>query len=265
MKTEKIDKLLAVVDEAVDKARGLGFSPEEFSLTLYARVQTGSKPHQLPPVRALFIECNRPQLRLFSSELKKELALRIDSILVKDLRRLVERAPQSLRRYGLVITTFYHIREVKDLLAETGIEVVGLMVEAGLETLMRLTALPEGTKVGVACHDWTGAENLKRSIENAGLKHLHLVSGCGQDRESLNKVIEEASVIVCSILVEKKIRGMTPRDKEIIVDDRRLDKAGIEMLRSHLKDLSAGVNIRSKALQPASDLEKPPSDRRKAS
>jgi hypothetical protein len=117
----------------------------------------------------------------------------------------------------------------------------------------------------VACHDWTGAENLKRSIENAGLKHLHLVSGCGQDRESLHKIIKEASVIVCSILVEKKIREMTPRDKEIIVDDRRLDKAGIEMLRSRLKDLSAGENIESKALQKARDLEKHPSYRRKAS
>jgi GntR family transcriptional regulator len=240
MKAEKMQKLVAVVDDAIERAKSLGFSSEEFSLTLYARTQTAPVVNRSPKLRLLFVECNRPQVNLFSRELKEALSIPIDGLLLQDLKKMVRRKPDSIRRYALIVTTFYHIHEVQTLVAKAGVEVMGLLVEAGLETLVRLTALPEGTKVGAACIEWTGSENLKLSIENAGLKHLQMVLGCGQDEESLRKMIDEVSIIVCSVLVEKKIRAMAPRDKEIIVDDRRLDKAGIEMLRSRLTELVSG-------------------------
>ncbi len=95
-----------------------------------------------------------PQLKSFSAELEEALPLRVDSLLIKDLERMVRRGPESLRRYAVVATAFVHIHEVKALLARTGREVVGLLAEASLETLMRLTALPEGTKVGVEVFDF---------------------------------------------------------------------------------------------------------------
>lgn len=73
------------------------------------------------------------------------------------------------------------------------------------------------------------------------MDRVHLVSGCGQDKESLNRMINEASVIVCSTLVEKKIRAMIPRGKEIMVDDRRLDKAGIERSVQTSRILHIGI------------------------
>jgi GntR family transcriptional regulator len=236
---EKMRELLAVVDEAVGRVRQLGFSPEELSAALYARAQAVAETVPVRNVPALFVECNRPQLESFSAELREALPLRLDSLLLKELGKKVKRAPGVLRRYALVITTFFHIHEVQKLLAGTGIEAVGLLAEASLETLMRLTALPEDTKVGVACNEWTGTENVKLSIQNAGLKHLRLVPGCGRDEASLRRMVREASVVVCSSLVAGKIRAMAPRGTEIIVDDRRLDRAGIEMLRRRLWELQS--------------------------
>jgi len=244
MKVEKMQKLLVVVDDAIERAKSLGFSSEDISLTLYARTQTTSKPSKLPSVSALFVECNVPETKLLSEELRKELSLRVDPILTDDFRRLVERTPASLQRYSFVITTFYHIREVQALLSETGMEAIALLVEMSLDTLMRLTTLPEGTKVGVACYNWAGSENMKLSIENAGLKHLRLILGCGQDRRSLLKMLKEATVIVCSNLMEEKIRNLAPQGKEIIVNQKKLEKAGIEMLRSRLMGLASGDHSR---------------------
>jgi hypothetical protein len=119
-------------------------------------------------------------------------------------------------------------------------EVVALMVDTGLETLMRLTSLPEGTQVGVACTTAAGAENMKLSIQRAGLGHLKVVTGCNQERSSLKKMIADVSVIVCSSLVESKLRSLVPKDKELIVDNKRIDKAGVEMLRSRLMELTSG-------------------------
>jgi hypothetical protein len=89
----------------------------------------------------------------------------------------------------------------------------------------------------VACNEWAGTENVKLSIQNAGLKHLRLVPGCGAEPDTLRRMLKEASVVVCSSLVAGKIRGMAARGAEIIVDDRRLDRAGIEMLRRRIHDL----------------------------
>lgn len=100
-------------------------------------------------------------------------------MLVGDFAEVVEKDLESLRRYGLIITTFYHIREVRSLLEDSGMEVVALMVDTSLETLMRLTSLAEGTKVGVACTTAADAENMKLSIQRAGLKHLRMITGCG--------------------------------------------------------------------------------------
>lgn len=250
-KVEHMNKLLEVVDDALEKAGRLGFSPEEVFLTLYARTQAA--PARTGPTRrvsALFIECSRPELDLFSSELSQELSIQVDSILVADFERAVQKDPAGLKRYGLIITTFYHIREVQSLLEGSGMEVVALMVDTSLDTLMRLTALPDGTTVGVACTTRPGSENMKLSIQRAGLKHLQVMTGCAEKKGSLKKMIEAASVIVCSSLVEKRLRALVPKNKELIVDNKRIDPAGIAMLRSRLQEMNSGGDSRESAPEP---------------
>lgn len=246
----QVQALLAVVDEAMERASRLGFSPAEFSAVLYARAQAAPALPS-PPVPALFVECNRPQLELFSGELREALPLRLDALLVKDLERLLRRRPAAVRAYTLAVTTFFHVHEVRRLLAGSGLEVVGLLAEASLETLMRLTALPEGSKVGIACHEWSGTENLRLSIRNAGLTHIELVPACARDTGSLRRMVETATVVVCSSLAERKIRAMAPRATEIIVDDRRLDPAGIAMLRRRLLELQAAATAPARPAPPA--------------
>jgi hypothetical protein len=72
------------------------------------------------------------------------------------------------------------------------------------------------------------------------LKHLRVITGSGEKRSSLQKMMAEASVVVCSSLVEDRIRSLAPKSKEVIVDNKRIDKSGIEMLRSRLAALTYG-------------------------
>lgn len=234
----RMNTLAKLVDATLAQAQRLGFGGPEFAAALYTRAHAAPAPEPRR-LRALFTECNRPQLRQFGREIEQTVPLRVDTLLVKDLERRYRQAPGFLARYGLVITTFWHIHEVQKLLGRAGIEVVGLMAEASLETLMRLTALPEGTRVGVACNEWTGSRNVRLSIENAGLKNIQLVMGCGAEPESLKHMLKEARVVVCSGLVAGKIRALAPKGTEIIVDDRTLDKGGLEMLRQRLARLAA--------------------------
>jgi DNA-binding transcriptional regulator YhcF (GntR family) len=240
-KVERMQKLLTVVDGAIDRASRLGFSAEELFLTLYARTQaTPAEAGFSRPVAALFTECSRGQLDLWTSEIRRDLSIPVDSMLVEEFKDTVQKTPGALKRYDIVITTFYHIREVTALLSGTEIETVALMVDTSLETLMRLTSLPEGTTVGVACADRTGAENMRLSIQRAGLSHLRVVLGCGDEKGNLEKMLAKAAVVVCSSLIEESVRKLAAKDTEILVDHNRLDRSGIEMLRARLAEISSG-------------------------
>jgi hypothetical protein len=57
-------------------------------------------------------------------------------------------------------------------------------------------------------------------------------------------------VIVCSSLVEKRLRALVPKGKELIVDNKRIDPAGIAMLRSRLQEMAPGGDSRESAPEP---------------
>jgi DNA-binding transcriptional regulator YhcF (GntR family) len=241
----RMNTLAKLVDQTLAQAGQLGFSPGEFAAALFTYAQ--AKPASAPTpqkARALLTECNRPQLRQFSRELTETVPLQVDTMLVRDLSRAYRKSAHFLRPYALVVTTFWHLHEVQKLLRKASVEVVGLMADASLDTLMRLTALPEGTKVGVACNEWTGSENVRLSIQNAGLTNIQLVMACGAEPESLHRMLKEARVVVCSSLVAKKVRTVAPKGVEVIVDDRTLNKGGLEMLRQRLAQLTAGIEDR---------------------
>jgi len=225
-KSEKLRELLAMMDEATRRARQLGFAPAELAAAFYARTTSGGGA-RVPKVPVLFAECTRPRLRCLSGQLAQALPIRVDSLLIKDLHRMVRRSPASLGRYALVVTTFFHAYEVKKLLVGTAVEVVGLSAQASQETLMRLAALPEGTRVGVT-------EQMKLSLRTAGLTHIRLVPCSGDDRAGFRRMLKKASVVVCSSRLAKKVRAMASKEAGILLDDLRLDRAGIEMIRQKL-------------------------------
>jgi hypothetical protein len=91
---------------------------------------------------------------------------------------------------------------------------------------------------------------MKLSIQRAGLKHLQVITGCAEKKGSMEKMIAGASVIVCSSLVEDRLRALVPKTKELIVDNKRIDQAGIAMLRSRLLEMKPGGDSREISPEP---------------
>ena len=234
--SRRVRALATAMDEATRRARQLGVRPADLAVALYARA-TSWGAARAPKVAVLFVECDRPRLRHLSGQLGEALPARVDSVVIEDLRRRVRRSPAFLQRYVLAVTTFFHVREVRELLAKTGVEVVGLLVEPSPKTLMRLAALPPGIKVGVTAH-------LRRFLKTAGLSHLRLVLSAGHDQRALRRMLKKVPVLVCSRPLSKGLRAVAARRAEILVDDRRLDPAGIEIIRHKLLERAPGLSRR---------------------
>lgn len=225
-----------LVDETLERSRRLGYSAEEFLATAATRAPVAGA-RKAKRTRALVIECNWPELSRFREELEAELPLAVDRMLVEDLTERARRDPSFVREYGVVITTFFHIHEVKAALASEPVPVVALLTEANIPTLLRLSELPEGTTVGLVCGTPKGAQNLLRSVQSAGLTHLKTVLASADDPWSVERMLEVTSVVVCSEQAAEKLRGTLPPTVEVIMSNRTIDRGGIDLLRALLAEL----------------------------
>ena len=222
-----------LVEDALARARRLGFTHEELLATIAAHAAHRRTPRPAK-IRALLIECNQPELSHYREQLEQELPLHVDRLLVEEFRARVATDPEFLKGYRVVITTFFHIHEVKLASPPGAPPVVALLSEANISTLLRLTELPEGTTVGLVCNTPNGSQNLLSSVQSAGLAHLIPVLASADDPWSIDRMLEKTRTIVCSEQAVDRLLERVPHDVEVILCHRRLDEGGIEMLRDLL-------------------------------
>ncbi len=220
-----------LVEETTEKARRLGFTHEELLATVAARAPQAGRRPRAPKLRALLVECNWEELNRYRETIEAELPLAVDRVLVDELEKRIAEDPAFLAGYRVVVTTFFHIHEVKAAVPSDGPPVVALLSEANISTLLRLTELPAGTTVGLVCTTSTGSQNLLRSVQSAGLTQIAPVLASADDPWSIGRMLELTRIVLCSEQGASRIRKTIPPDVELIVSDRTLDRGGLELLR----------------------------------
>jgi GntR family transcriptional regulator len=221
-----------VLERVMDLTAARGIPIEELAYALLAR--GGVRPQEKTPI--LFVECTREELDQFSEELEEQLPVEVESVLLEDLAERVS-GEQDLP-WRMAVTTFFHVHEVQDIVEPRGIEAFALLAEANIESLRRLTELPEGTPVAVVGWGRTCMENLSRSIEGAGLDHLRFVQVyVDEQTDEVLETLEGVDAVVCASITARKLREIgISRALDIIEEDRVLDQGGIEMLGRMLRE-----------------------------
>jgi GntR family transcriptional regulator len=221
-----------VLERVMDLAAARGIPIEELAYALLAR--GGVRPQEKTPI--LFVECTREELDQFSDELEEQLPVEVERVLLEDLAERV--SGEEDLPWRMAVTTFFHVHEVQDIVEPHGIEAVALLAEANIESLRRLTELPEGTPVAVVGWGRTCMENLSRSIEGAGLDHLRFVQVyVDEQTDEVLETLEEVDAVVCASITAMKLREIgISRALDIIEEDRVLDQGGIEMLGRMLRE-----------------------------
>ena len=221
-----------VLERVMDLTAARGIPIEELAYALLAR--GGVRPQEKTPI--LFVECTREELDQFSDELEEQLPVEVESVLLEDLAERV--SGEEDLPWRMAVTTFFHVHEVQDIVEPRGIEAVALLAEANIESLRRLTELPEGTPVAVVGWGRTCMENLSRSIEGAGLDHLRFVQVyVDEQTDEVLETLEGVDAVVCASITARKLREIgISRALDIIEEDRVLDQGGIEMLGRMLRE-----------------------------
>src|SRR5262249_28046631 len=116
-----------LVEDTVARAHRLGFTHDELLATIASPGAPPSPPARAVKSRALLIECNQPELSHYRDQLEEELPIQIDRMLVEELAPRIDRDPALLKGYRVVVTTFFHIHEVKEALPPDGPPAMALL------------------------------------------------------------------------------------------------------------------------------------------
>lgn len=229
------DRLLKIIDISIEEAAGLGFTIDEFLVITTQRVT--DKKQMLSRVRVAFIECNKEQLDHFSKDLHLDPGVSIIPILLDDFRNKPEEVNKLITATDLVLTTFFHLQEVKELVKFKGIETIGIALDPQLETIVKIARFPQGTRLGIVCLSETFAVKVINSLKRAGIDHLEMYTTTTKDPESLTKFIEQSDAIVVSPNRHKEVTKYNKTNKQEIEFRYLPDAGSINAVKTALLEL----------------------------
>jgi len=230
------EALAGIVSEMLRRAAHAGFAADEVAAATFAAASERKRPGEL--VRVLFAECTTADAGYDAERLNAEFAGSIEAE-----GTLLEELPERLDRfhYDLVATTTFHADEAQALVGGKA-PVVAMLVGPGyVELVHEISALPEGTRVGVVCASDRGAENIAETLSIAGTRGVELIAATIDDSERLALVDRTADIILMSReALAKGLDATLDRPERVRPWTYEFDPAGLELLRRAIANALAG-------------------------
>jgi len=228
---DRRERLAGALEMCLEEALLLGFDPEEFVAS--ARAVAERKREALTQIRVAFVECNREQLDYFTKQLELGAGVKIIPVMVDDLRRQAEAVRWTLSGVDMVVTTFFHLEEVKDLLRGSKAEVLGIALDPVMETMVRMARVGRDQKVGLVCLSEAFSERVAKSLANGGID-LEFSFTTSRDEGELREFLADLSVVMVSPGRKREVERLCPNGTEVVEFIYRPDAGSINLLKSTL-------------------------------
>jgi DNA-binding transcriptional regulator YhcF (GntR family) len=195
-----------------------------------------------------FAECNWFQAREVSEVLKGVLGLDVRPILLKDLRNEIEKHGEHDRRMSAVITTGFHIDEVRRTIGDRPVEIEFVITNMSPETRRKLEAYPKTARFGFICRD-AASQDFYQSMLTAelGIKS-EMVSCTLNEKAKVARLLNSVDVLLVSPSVYETVREMAPRKLHVFNVLDRVDPMSLKVL----KDRGLKTTVERAALARAS-------------
>ena len=210
-----------VLAEATKQCVALGLAAEEISSLAY---HFGLHAEQLE-VKISFVECNAERANYFAGELSSRLGLPVEPVVLDRLDG------SNAFEVDLVLTTFFHLSEVRRLARGSGAEVVAIVVAPHVRTLVQLAQVPKNRRVGILYSTNDQAEGIRDSLIQTGLKDIEVVrrENLAEDLQSVDVVVVPTEMPELRTAVEDKV--------DVIEFGNVLDEASMRMVREVVDEI----------------------------
>ncbi len=224
-----------LTDSFLQRILDMGFDLSTVEQTVQRRIDV--RRAMLSEITVAFIECNREQLDYFSRSLQLGAGVTVIPLMLS--RLINEETSQQVRSQinsmDLVVTTFFHLQEVRSLLGDD-VEVVGIALDPEMETMVRIAQLPQQASVGLLCLSETFAERVLKSLGQSGLDYLDIRIETSVDRSAVCELVRSCDALVVSPGRRQEAECLADGDQTIIEFIYKPDAGSINTLQNLLLD-----------------------------
>ncbi len=227
---ERKQALIAVAREALAKARGLGFGAEELFTVVFSQTVLGLGAGR--SMRALFVECNQPDVDFYVREIARETEAQVEGCLLGDLEaRMDDRAAPAV---DLVVTTFFHVEDVKAICEPLDKKVIAIMVAPEMAILMQVGEMAPGTRVGFVCGSESSVEAMRGSLGASGIRHIAYECVSFADSEALAAMLARVDIVAGCRSVVAEVRKLVSPGVTVLEFGNVLERGSAGLLVKYL-------------------------------
>lgn len=229
------DKVTKFIDLALEEALEVGMEADEFLNIVVHRVK--EKKQHMRKIKAIYIECNIEQARLFSQQLSKSINMNVVPLTIPDLRNMDKKTNETIENSQVIISTFNHINEVKELTGSFGLDVLGVDINPDLETIVKIARYPSNIKFAFICISDEFKFKIRGALEEAGLGNINIIYSNTKDKSKLKEIINSSDVLIVSPGRFKDVSELNDDNKEIIRFLYSLDDGSVKALKSKILEI----------------------------
>ncbi|MEV0618738.1 GntR family transcriptional regulator [Nonomuraea sp. NPDC050404] len=215
------DRALQVLETATRECIELGLSAAEIQslvMSLAARAEDDL-------LKVSFVECNVDRAKYFAGELEDKVGVKVKPLVLDSF------APEE-ERADLVLTTFFHLAEVRTLMRRQKTEVVAIVVAPHIQTLVQIASVAKNGTVGIWYRTDDQAITVRDSLRDSGIKNIEVLDGIEDaDIEGIDLVVIPDEMTEVRAQLEEKVK--------VIRFGNVLDAASIRMVNDVVRDMQA--------------------------
>ncbi|EYE88996.1 transcriptional regulator [Fervidicella metallireducens AeB] len=233
------DKLMKIIDLGLEEALEMGLSTKEYLALVQLRIK--EKEEIIKKVNAVFVECNIEQAREFAKELNRNTNLNVIPKIISDLEENNEETQKALQQAQLIIATFNHVNEVRQLTSGSGKEVFGVAINPSLETIVKIARYSKYTKFGFVCLSKEFHFKVENALKSAGIENIHFNVTTSRNLEDVKAVVDNSDVIIVSPGRRKEVKELAAGKKEVISFDYTLDQGSVKAIISKIIEIKKHI------------------------
>lgn len=177
-----------------------------------------------------FLECNSYDSTTLSHDLSRLTGVPISAGLLDELRQNVDAFAQA---YDLIVTTFHHLAEVSQALAQYRDRVIGVDTRPSPESLLRIARLTK-PRIGLVCT----LPDTARSLEYTILSYqptAHVVTALIGAHDDARRLARSCDYLVVTHNCVPALTELTGRRPDVVIEFR-IDDQSIEYLKERIRD-----------------------------
>ena len=228
------EKVLRIVDLAMEEAVGLGFSIDD--LVSFVHVRGMEKKNLLSRMKVAFIVSNPEQL----SDVDWNLGLGVT--ILPFLRAELEESPRTQERLAgmdMAVTGMTHLAEVITLLDKLNIPILGISLQPKLMTIVRIAKLTMGRKLALVCESNQFAEKVIAALKQAGLNPVIKIL-IQPSEDSLREELPLCGAVILAPKLRLRVEKVLPENMECIEFRFEPDEGSLNLLRGALLEIKGG-------------------------